>query len=80
MDAHNSADDVDYFSRVVDHLVANANADPQSVFASGMSNGGFMANRLACAWAASGPRHVGPSNWMVWPTPPQATVAHSVVD
>jgi poly(3-hydroxybutyrate) depolymerase len=47
----NNADDVGYFSRVVDHLAANFNADPQSVFLSGMSNGGFMSNRLACAWA-----------------------------
>jgi poly(3-hydroxybutyrate) depolymerase len=47
----NNADDVGYFSRVVDHLAANFNADPQSIFLSGMSNGGFMSNRLACAWA-----------------------------
>ena len=53
VDAHNNADDVGYFSHVVDHLAANFNADPQSVFLGGMSNGGFMANRLACAWAAA---------------------------
>ena len=57
VDAHNGADDVGYFSDVVEHLAAEFNADPQSVFVSGMSNGGFMANRLACAWAAP-PRRI----------------------
>jgi poly(3-hydroxybutyrate) depolymerase len=51
--AHNDADDVGYFSSVVRHLAANFNADPRGVFLAGMSNGGFMAHRLACEWADS---------------------------
>lgn len=50
--SHNDADDVAYFSQVVAHLAKNFNADPESVFLSGMSNGGFMTHRLACAWAS----------------------------
>ena len=52
MDAHNDADDVGYFTDVIHNLVENFNADIQSVFLAGMSNGGFMVNRLACAWAS----------------------------
>eukprot|EP00947_MAST-08B_sp_MAST-8B-sp1_P003626 g3626.t1 len=54
VDAHNDADDVAYFSAVVQHLAENHGADPQSVFLAGMSNGGFMVNRLACAWGSGG--------------------------
>ena len=53
VDSHNDADDVGYFTQVVHYLANNLNADARSVFLTGMSNGGFMANRLACAWADS---------------------------
>ena len=53
------ANDVAYFSHIVAHLAANFNADPQRVFLSGMSYGGIMTHRLACAWASeSHPIHV----------------------
>lgn len=52
VDAHNEADDVGYFTHIVHHLAQHHNADPNSVFLAGMSNGGFMANRLACAWSS----------------------------
>ena len=53
VDAHNTADDVAYFTRVVHHLARHFNADAQSVFLAGMSNGGFMVNRLACEWGTT---------------------------
>jgi hypothetical protein len=53
VDAENEADDVAYFTVVVAYLAENYNADPQSVFIAGMSNGGFMTHLLACAWATS---------------------------
>ena len=53
VDAHNTEEDVEYFSEIVSHLTKNFHADSRSVFLSGMSNGGFMTHRLACAWASS---------------------------
>lgn len=39
-------DDVAYLDALVDHLVATASADPDRVYAVGISNGGFLAIRL----------------------------------
>lgn len=41
-------DDVGFLDRVVTAVAAEFNADEQSVFAIGISNGGMMANRFAC--------------------------------
>lgn len=41
-------DDVKFFSVMIDELVRTQNADPRRIFATGMSNGGFMSFRLAC--------------------------------
>ena len=41
-------DDVQFISRLIDELVTSHNIDPDKVFVFGWSNGGFMANRLAC--------------------------------
>ena len=40
-------DDVGFFRAIVEHLVAEDHADPAAVFATGISNGGHMAIRLA---------------------------------
>jgi polyhydroxybutyrate depolymerase len=39
-------DDIGFISKLIDHMVENYNADPNLVFATGMSNGGFMSIRL----------------------------------
>jgi polyhydroxybutyrate depolymerase len=41
-------DDVAFFSAMIDELVRAQNADPKRIYATGMSNGGFMSFRLAC--------------------------------
>jgi polyhydroxybutyrate depolymerase len=41
-------DDVAFLSALIDHLVGTRGADPRRVYAAGMSNGGFLALRLAC--------------------------------
>jgi polyhydroxybutyrate depolymerase len=41
-------DDVAYISALIDHLQAGQNIDPTRIFATGISNGGFMSYRLAC--------------------------------
>ena len=41
-------DDVAFFSAMIDELVHTQNADPRRIYATGMSNGGFMSFRLAC--------------------------------
>lgn len=41
-------DDVGFISKVIDHMLANYNIDADRVYVTGMSNGGFMAYRLAC--------------------------------
>ncbi len=41
-------DDVGYLLALIDEVVADYNADPARVFVVGHSNGGFMANKLAC--------------------------------
>ncbi len=44
----NQIDDVGFISVLLDTLLAKYAIDPQRVFATGMSNGGMMAYRLAC--------------------------------
>lgn len=39
-------DDVGFLAALIDHLVAHAQADPDRVFVTGMSNGAMMAHRL----------------------------------
>lgn len=41
-------DDVKYLTQLVDYLSKNYRVDPRRVYLLGHSNGGFMANRLAC--------------------------------
>jgi polyhydroxybutyrate depolymerase len=41
-------DDVGFTRAMLDRLEADLCVDPQRVFATGMSNGGFMSHRLAC--------------------------------
>lgn len=41
-------DDVGYIARILDILSADFGADPTRAYASGMSEGGFMTQRLAC--------------------------------
>jgi polyhydroxybutyrate depolymerase len=41
-------DDVGFIRRLIDALIARYRVDPARVYAAGMSNGGFMAERLAC--------------------------------
>ena len=40
-------DDVGFISRIIDKMVNNYGVDPQRVYATGISNGGFMSIRLA---------------------------------
>jgi len=44
-------DDVGYVRRVIDELVKKGLADPKRVYLVGVSNGGFLAHRLACELA-----------------------------
>ncbi|MCJ8211495.1 alpha/beta hydrolase-fold protein [Mucilaginibacter sp. RS28] len=41
-------DDVAFISELIDHLIATYPIDTRRVYITGMSNGGFMASRLAC--------------------------------
>jgi len=41
------ADDLQFLSRLVQELVKKQNIDPKRVYAAGISNGGFFAQRLA---------------------------------
>lgn len=43
-----SANDTKFFAEMIDYLRANYNIDPKAVFVTGISNGGLMAERLAC--------------------------------
>jgi polyhydroxybutyrate depolymerase len=45
---HNHNDDDAFIKAVIDQLVAGGNIDVKRVFVTGMSNGGAMAQRLAC--------------------------------
>ncbi len=41
-------DDVNFFRKLIDKLVANYSINTNAVFVTGISNGGFMASRLGC--------------------------------
>ena len=41
-------DDIGFISRLTDTIIAKYNADAQRVYAAGISNGGFMVQRLLC--------------------------------
>lgn len=41
-------DDIDFLTKLMDHLVNTGIADPDRIFVTGFSNGGAMAYRLAC--------------------------------
>lgn len=43
-----TVDDVGFIRDLIDTLAANYNIDPQRIYATGMSNGGFMSYTLAC--------------------------------
>lgn len=40
--------DVSFFNRMCDYMIANHSVDANSIYATGISNGGFMASRLGC--------------------------------
>ena len=44
----NGVDDVKFLSQLIDQLATQYNVDRSRVYATGMSNGGFMSARLAC--------------------------------
>jgi polyhydroxybutyrate depolymerase len=45
---HNQNDDVAFIKALIDRLVTSGHIDPHRVYATGMSNGAAMAQRLAC--------------------------------
>ncbi len=40
--------DVSFFSQLCDYMVSNNNVDATKIYATGISNGGFMSSRLGC--------------------------------
>jgi polyhydroxybutyrate depolymerase len=44
-------DDVGFISDLIDHLIKEYNVDSKRIYATGISNGGLMVNRLACELA-----------------------------
>jgi polyhydroxybutyrate depolymerase len=46
--AQTGVDDVDLVSKIIDQLESRLCVDTRRVFATGMSNGGFLSHRLAC--------------------------------
>ncbi len=46
--ADNNIADVEFISKLLDELLENYNIDRERIYATGMSNGGMMAYRLAC--------------------------------
>ncbi len=44
----NNVDDVGFINALLDHLIPGYAVDTERIYATGMSNGGFMAYRLAC--------------------------------
>jgi polyhydroxybutyrate depolymerase len=46
--SNNNIDDVGFINALLDTLIDQYSIDPNRVYATGMSNGGFMAYRLAC--------------------------------
>lgn len=47
--APNSMDDVGFITALIDQIIADHNGDARRVYVTGISNGGFMANRLGLA-------------------------------
>ena len=47
-DLQRESDDVGFISALIDLLIADFNADPEKIFVTGLSNGGFMSFRMAC--------------------------------
>ena len=43
-----TTDDVDFIETMIDYLTTNFRVDPDRIYSTGMSNGGFMSYRLAC--------------------------------
>ena len=43
----NKVDDVGFFAKMIDNLVASGRADPKRIYVTGMSNGAMMSHRLA---------------------------------
>ena len=43
-----SHDDVGFFAALIDQVIADYDVDPERVFVTGISNGGFMSFQLAC--------------------------------
>jgi polyhydroxybutyrate depolymerase len=48
---HSSSDDVGFVAALINRLVDTENIDPRRVYATGLSNGGLMVQRLACELA-----------------------------
>ena len=47
-DGASTATDVEFIAVLIDHLITTQGVDPNRVYATGISNGGFMSFRLAC--------------------------------
>ena len=45
---HDRVDDVKFLSALIDKIASEYKVDPARIYATGMSNGGFMSGRLAC--------------------------------
>ncbi|MEL7533830.1 MAG: PHB depolymerase family esterase [Bacteroidota bacterium] len=43
-----AVDDVSFANALIDSMIAQYNVDPNRVYSTGMSNGGFMSHQLAC--------------------------------
>ncbi len=43
-----TVDDVSFANALIDSMIAKYNVDPNRVYSTGMSNGGFMSHQLAC--------------------------------
>jgi polyhydroxybutyrate depolymerase len=43
------ADDIGFFNQMLDHLASNFSVDSSRIYATGLSQGGFMSLRLGCA-------------------------------
>ncbi|MEM6346671.1 MAG: PHB depolymerase family esterase [Bacteroidota bacterium] len=43
-----TVDDVSFANALIDSMIATYNVDPNRVYSTGMSNGGFMSHQLAC--------------------------------
>jgi polyhydroxybutyrate depolymerase len=41
-------DDIKFTAKLIDYMIAKYHADPQRVYVTGISNGGFMTSRIAC--------------------------------